>query len=291
MTALPIMALGMIIMPKSATDWVRLRTAPAFSPLQNIAENLTLDLAGDNLRRTAEAPSSENVDLREQLSSRDGALAEAAATLAWYDRQLRNVSRIRDGLDNLPCRLVPARLQAPEIAGARAGGRLTEGAAAGVRKRGAVITSRIDRGLREAIERGEPVLSTAGLVGFVDEVGPNSSTVRLVTDPRSTVMVQVITRRDGQWRAGPEGIARGTADGVAVTVLNIPRSADVAAGDFVVTSPSPEAALPPYLIVGKVVSAELKPAELYWNLVVDSRFEPGESAEVYVVSPEPKGSK
>ena len=288
MAALPVVAVGLVIMPKSATDWVRVRAAPVFSPLQNLAEGLTLDLAGAKVRAREGAASDREADLRSQLDSRESALAEAAATLAWYDEQLRNIARIRKGLDNQPCRLIPARMLAPEVSGGRAGGRLTQGANAGVRKRGAVITSRIDRGVREAIQRGEPVLSAAGLIGFVDEVGPLTSTVRLITDPdpRSTVMVQIITRRDGQWRAGPEGIARGTEDGAAVAVTKVQRSADVEPGDFVVTSPSPEASLPPYLIVGKVVRADLKPAALEYEIVVEPRFGPGDCPEVYVVSPE-----
>ena len=82
------------------------------------------------------------------------------------------------------------------------------------------------------------------------------------------------------------GFARGTSDGTAVAVTSISRSADVAPGDFVVTSPSPESALPPYLIVGKIVRAELKATALEYEIVVEPRFRPGESPEVYVVSPE-----
>lgn len=287
MVALPVVALALVAMPKSFTDTVRGWTAPIFSPLQNAAQGMTLDLADKVHPHEASAAGDEG-DLQTRLDAREGALAEAAATLAWYDRQLRNMTRIRGELDNMPCRLIPARLLASEVSGGRAGAKLSEGANKSIAKRGAVITRRIDRGVRELLEKGEPVLSAAGLIGMVDDVGPLTSTVRLITDPdpRSTMMIQIITRRDGQWRAGPEGIARGTSDGAAVAVLGIQRSADIAVGDFVVTSPSPEAGLPPYLIVGKIARAELKPASLEYDIVVEPRFKAGESPEVYVVSPE-----
>jgi cell shape-determining protein MreC len=121
-------------------------------------------------------------------------------------------------------------------------------------------------------------------VGLVDEVGPMASAVRLLTDPRTNLMVQIITYRDGQWRAGPEGVARGSNDG-ALTVQGVSRTSDVAVGDFVVTSPSPESTLPPYLIVGRIVRSNLKPADVFRELVVEPRVSPTEVRQVHVLSP------
>jgi cell shape-determining protein MreC len=147
-----------------------------------------------------------------------------------------------------------------------------------------LIRRDLDRGAREALSRGEPVLTAAGLVGVVDQVGPVTSTVRLLTDPRTSLMVQIITRRDGQWRPGPEGVCRGSGDGATLTVEGISRTSDVAPGDFIVTSPSPEAALPPYLVVGRVARCHLKPAALFYDLVVEPRVAAAEAGNVYVLS-------
>jgi len=283
--ALPAIALVLLALPPSVTNRVRVWAGPVFAPLQNVTEAWSLDLS-ERLRRTDASAPNADVPLQDRLVSLENALAQAAAVLGQYDRQVRDLAKIRDGLDGLPCRLIPARLLAPEVPGGHAAARLAEGADKGVRKHAAVVSCQIDRGGREAIQRGEPILTAAGLVGIVDEVGPLTSTVRLVTDPRATMMVQVITHRNGQWRAGPEGVARGTADGTAIAVQGIPRSSDVAPGDFVVTSPSPESSLPPYLIVGRVVRCDLKPAAVFHDIVVEPRVPLTEARQVYVLSPD-----
>ena len=281
MLALPAIALALLVLPASLTNRLRVWAGPAFAPVQSFAEGWSLNLS-DRLRGgEAASPSAEA-----RIASLENALAQAAAFLGDYDRQVRELSRIRDGLDGLPCRLIPARLLVPEMPGGRAGARLGEGADKGVRKSSAVVQGHIDRGAREALQRGEPILTAAGLVGIVDEVGPLTSTVRLVTDPRATMMVQIVTHRDGQWRAGPEGVARGADDGTAVSVQGIPRASDIAPGDFVVTSPSPESNLPPYLIVGRIVNCSLKPAGVFYDILVEPRVPLGETREVYVLSPD-----
>jgi cell shape-determining protein MreC len=285
--ALPFVALGLLLMPQGATDRLRLWVSPVFSPLQNRTEVAALDIA-DRMRRAGPtSPQAEAAATRQDVATLENALAEATGLLNEKEQIIRDLGRLRADLDGLPCRLTPARLLAPEIAGGQAAARLSKGSGKGVRKGGAVIVRRIDRGARDAIERGEPVLVAAGLVGVVDEVGPVTSTVRLTTDPRTNLMVQIITRRDGQWRAGPEGLARGSKDGTAVVVQEgIPPTADVAPGDFVVTSASPESALPPYLIVGRVVRCDLKPAALFYSLVVEPRVALEDLRDVYVLSPE-----
>lgn len=283
--AMPLAGLVLILLPQSVTDKARIWAAPLLAPARDLAQGWTLDLAERVTPDQPETPDPQSL-LRARVEALENALAGASALLAEYDRHIRTLARLRDALDGLPCRLVPARLSAPEVSGGRSGARIAPGSARGVVKGAAVLAGRIDRGAREAIERGEPVLTAAGLVGVVDEVGPLTSTVRLVTDPRSSIMVQVVTRRDGVWRAGPEGVARGTDDGSAIVVQGVPRTCDVAPGDFVVTSPSPEAPLPPYLVVGRVVRCDLKPAALFYDLVVEPRASPDRSGEVYVLSSE-----
>jgi hypothetical protein len=283
MLVLPLVALGLLLAPQSVTDRARVWAGPVLAPLRNLTDGLTLDLAQQIRQDVPAAPSGE-AELQSRVHSLENALAEATAVLADYDRRVRDLADLRESLGNLPCRLIPGRLMAPEAPGGRTGALLGQGLDKGVRGGDVLIRRDLDRGAREALSRGEPVLTAAGLVGVVDQVGPVTSTVRLLTDPRTSLMVQIITRRDGQWRPGPEGVCRGSGDGATLTVEGISRTSDVAPGDFIVTSPSPEAALPPYLVVGRVARCHLKPAALFYDLVVEPRVAAAEAGNVYVLS-------
>ena len=284
MAALPPVALGLLLAPQSVTDRARVWAAPAFRPLDNLTAGWALDMS-DPAGTGAAAPGPPSAQvLQARIDRLQDGLAEATARLGEYDRRVHDLAQIRDSLAGLPCRLVPAHVMGPEVAGSRSGAMVSRGFVAGVHAGGAVVRARLDRGAREALGQGEPVLTAAGLLGVVDEVGPLTSTVRLLTDPKTNLMVQLVTRRDGTWRAGPEGVARGTGDGHTITVEGVPRTADVTPGDFVVTSPSPEAALPAYLVVGRVVRCALEPTSLFYRLVVEPRVLPDAAREVYVFS-------
>jgi len=285
LVVLPLVALTLLFMPQSVTERIRVWSAPVLAPVQDVTQGWTLDLA-DHLRHP-QAASRDAGELppREQVKILENALAEATAMLNDYDRRVRELTRLRQDLNGLPCRLIPARFIAPEMQGGSGSARLAEGNDKGIRKGGAVIVRRLDRGAREALQRGEPVLTAAGLVGIVEEVGPLTSTLRLVTDPRTNLMVQVVAHRGDTWRAVAEGLARGTEDGTAIRVLNVDHKADIAPGDFVVTSPMSES-LPPYLVVGRVVRCDLKPAALFYEVIVEPRVAPADAREVYVLTPD-----
>lgn len=281
--ALPVLAFALLLAPQSVTDRARVWAAPVFRPLENLTAGWALDLSAPAAAPGPARPASPE-RLRRRVQRLEDALAEATARLGAYDRRVHDLARIREGLDGLPCRLVPARVVAPEVTAGRSGALLSKGFTSGIGAGGAVFRARLDRGAREALERGEPVLTAAGLVGLVEEVGPLTSTVRLLTDPETSLMVQLVTRRDGRWRPGPQGVARGTGDGKTVTVEGVVRTADVAPGDFVVTSPSSEAGLPAYLVLGRVARCDLEPTSLFYSLVVEPRVPPHEVREVYVLS-------
>jgi cell shape-determining protein MreC len=289
MAGLLLVAAVLLFLPPVATAKVRLLAGPVFAPLQDVTGGWALDLAqeirqdsrpGRDLQR--EVPR-----LVAEVAALQDALAQSAARLDEYERRLRDLAQVRDGLASLPCRLIPARLIAPEVAGGRAGARLVGGAESGIAKGQAVVQRRVTGGSEAGVSRGDPVLTSAGLVGIVDEVGPLTSAVRLLSDPRSGLMVQIITRREDKWLAGPTGVARGSEDGTALRLEGIPRTADVRIGDFVVTSPSPESPAPAYLIVGRIADCRLKPAGLFFESTVEPRVAPAEAGEVFVVAPAP----
>ena len=293
LAVLPLVAAGLVLAPQSVSDRARVWAAPAFRPLQSVTAEWALDLSAPAEPSRPAAASSVPDDLVRRLTVLENALAEATARLADYDRRVQDLTRIRDALDGLPCRLVPARVTAPEVAGGRTSAMLSKGFSDGVRRGGAVVRARLDRGAREAIETGEPVLTAAGLVGVVDQVGPLTSGFRLLSHPETRLLVQVVTRRDGRWQPGPDGLsAEGAADGRTVIIEHVPRAADVAVGDFVVTSPSPESALPPFLIVGRVAESAPHPTNLlFLTLVVELQVPSDAAGEVYVLSREAAGDR
>ena len=279
---LPVAALGLVFLPRATTEQVRVMVAPALAPFQGLTQGWALDVSGNPPHAAAPgAPAAAPQDVR----TLENALAEATVRLGESERRVRELSRIRTGLAGLPVEVIPARFLPLALAGDWVGGRLSEGARQGVVKGGVVISRRLDRGAREALSRGEPVLTAAGLVGTVEEVGPITSTVRLITHPKSSVMVQVVARRGNQWLAGPGGVANGTPDGRSLKVLCIPKGADVQPGDFLVTSPSQEATLPPYLIVGRITRAALKAAAPFFEVEAEPRVAPDEVHEAYVLAP------
>lgn len=103
----------------------------------------------------------------------------------------------------------------------------------------------VDKGSRNGIERGMPVVNQQGLIGRVIEVTANASRVLLVTDPSSNVNARLQTSR-----------AQGTVVGLLTGNLRmrmIPLDAEVQVGDIVVTS-GLGGNFPPDIPIGQVTS-------------------------------------
>ncbi len=90
-----------------------------------------------------------------------------------------------------------------------------------------VIT--LNRGLRDKIYQGQPVLDAFGVVGQVVDVTPLTSKVMLITDVRSAVPVQ-------NSRNGLRAIAAGLGAEDRVALKNVSDTSDVQVGDIFVTS-------------------------------------------------------
>lgn len=90
----------------------------------------------------------------------------------------------------------------------------------------------VNRGANDGIKKDMPVVTPAGLVGYVLKTYDSYSIVALITDPR--VAVGVMVQRNESRVAG---IIKGDINGSsAVHMENIPRSADVKKGDQIITS-------------------------------------------------------
>jgi len=87
----------------------------------------------------------------------------------------------------------------------------------------------LDKGTRDGVFVGQPVLDAQGVMGQVDTVGRSTAVVRLITDPSHAIPVQIN-------RNGLRTIAFGTGNLRKLDLPHLPNNADVEVGDLLVTS-------------------------------------------------------
>ena len=87
----------------------------------------------------------------------------------------------------------------------------------------------VDRGRRNGVYVGQPVMDASGLVGQVTAVSAYSSRVLMVADASHALPVQVN-------RNGLRFILQGSGRYDALTVLHVPDTADIREGDLLITS-------------------------------------------------------
>lgn len=106
----------------------------------------------------------------------------------------------------------------------------------------------IGHGSQAGIQDGAPVVNEDGVIGQVTRVFPLQSEVTLVTDRDLAIPVQVL-------RTGLRSVIYGTPKGDALDLRFVPTSADLLAGDELVTS-GLDGVYPPGLPVAKVVRVD-----------------------------------
>ncbi|WP_233827803.1 rod shape-determining protein MreC [Paraburkholderia sp. ZP32-5] len=106
----------------------------------------------------------------------------------------------------------------------------------------------IGRGAQQGILNGSPVLNEDGVIGQVTRVFPLQAEVTLLTDKDQAVPVEIL-------RTGLRSVIYGTPKGDALDLRFVPISADVQAGDELVTS-GLDGVYPPGLPVAKVVRVD-----------------------------------
>src|SRR5258707_3823038 len=126
---------------------------------------------------------------------------------------------------------------------------------------GLVRTITIDRGTRDGLQIGMPVLTELGLVGRIFRVAATNAQVQLVTDVNSYVNARLQTSRG-------EGSIVGTAAG-DLRMTFIPLADQVADGDSVVTS-GLGGNFPRGIIVGQVTNSRLDDTKLFQEAQVRS---------------------
>ncbi len=106
----------------------------------------------------------------------------------------------------------------------------------------------IGRGSQQGVTDGSPVVNEDGVIGQVTRVFPLQSEVTLLTDKDQAVPVQIV-------RTGLRSVIYGTPKGDSLDLRFVPISADVLAGDELVTS-GLDGVYPPGLPVAKVVRVD-----------------------------------
>jgi rod shape-determining protein MreC len=117
----------------------------------------------------------------------------------------------------------------------------------------------ISKGASDGIAVGMPVMSPNGLIGQVEQTGPFTSVVRLLTDLDSGVAVFLQANRS-------EGVVSGSVEGL-LYLRYISLDVNVVPGDVVVTSGA-GGVYPKGIVVGEVTSASYAPSDVYQTVVV-----------------------
>ncbi|MFP5392857.1 MAG: rod shape-determining protein MreC [Gammaproteobacteria bacterium] len=106
----------------------------------------------------------------------------------------------------------------------------------------------LDRGMREGVKLGLPVIDGAGVVGQVTRVFPFTSEVTLLTDKEQAIPVQVL-------RNGLRSVAYGRGQTGLLDLRFVAPNADIQVGDVLITS-GLDGIYPAGLAVAKVIRVE-----------------------------------
>lgn len=136
----------------------------------------------------------------------------------------------------------------------------------------------VDRGSRDGVRRNAPVATAEGVIGRVIEVTPTAARVLLIADSRSALSVLVQRSRE-------PGVVEGRG-GAVLHLKYLLRTADVAAGDLVVTS-GLGGVFPRGLIVGRILTVIRESGGLQQEAEVEPAASLARLEEVVILIPKP----
>jgi len=117
----------------------------------------------------------------------------------------------------------------------------------------------LDRGSRNGVKPGLPVIDNAGVVGQVTRVFPFTSEVTLLTDKEQAIPVQVL-------RSGLRSVAYGRGHSGLLDLRFVAPNADIQVGDVLVTS-GLDGMYPAGLAVAKVIQVESVAAGAFGRVI------------------------
>ena len=135
----------------------------------------------------------------------------------------------------------------------------------------------LNKGQRNNVYDGQPVVDANGIMGQVVHVNPFSSTVLLITDQTHSMPVQIN-------RNGLRAIVVGTGQDNFMLLENLPTNADIKLGDLVISSGLGRR-FPSGYPVGSISNIQLEPGESFAQVQVIPSANPGRSREVLLIWP------
>lgn len=135
----------------------------------------------------------------------------------------------------------------------------------------------INKGQRDEVYDGQPVVDANGIMGQVVHVNPFSSTVLLIIDQTHSMPVQLN-------RNGLRAIAVGTGQDNVLLLENLPTNADIKTGDLVISSGLGRR-FPRGYPVGTVANITMEPGEPFATVQITPSANPGQSREVLLIWP------
>ena len=135
----------------------------------------------------------------------------------------------------------------------------------------------INKGSKEGVYEGQPVVDAKGVIGQIIHVGPLSSTVLLITDSSHAVPVQVN-------RNGLRAIAVGTGQPDTLLLEHLPINADIKVGDLIVSSGLGKR-FPRGYPVGQVEAITHEPGSAFAKVSVNPSADLAKSREVLLIWP------
>ena len=137
----------------------------------------------------------------------------------------------------------------------------------------------IDRGDRDGVFVGQPVLDAGGLMGQVIEVGADRATVLLISDERHALPVVALG-------SGVRAIAEGTGDFRRLRLRHVSPTTDIAMKDKLVTSGLGQR-FPPGLPVGRVTAITQERGQAFLEVSVEPAAQLDRSRHLLLVFPDP----
>ncbi len=133
----------------------------------------------------------------------------------------------------------------------------------------------LDKGRRDGVYDGQPVLDANGVMGQVIEAGPLTSRVLLINDARSGIAVQNV-------RSGIRAVATGDNYSGRLRLMYVPKTADIQIGDLFLTSGVGDHYQEGYP-VGKVVAVSVDPARQFAEIYLQPTAHLDTSRQVLLI--------
>ena len=133
----------------------------------------------------------------------------------------------------------------------------------------------LDKGSRDGVYVGQPVLDANGVMGQIMQVGPLTSRVLLINDPHSGIAVQNV-------RSGLRAVAVGDSYSGKMRLLYVPKTADIKPNDMFITSGLGDH-YPEGYPVGSVVTIDKDPAHQFADIFLQPSARLDSSRQVLLI--------